>query len=80
MASDSISEYLFSKIFQGGNAPRPPSISTLHMLIQWNVFIDVLHIHMLCFQEDNTLPPPPRNPLYLILTPLDQNPERKPAS
>ena len=36
MASDSISEHLFFKIFLGGHAPRPPSISMLRMLIVHN--------------------------------------------
>ena len=78
MASDSISEHLFFKIFLGGVPPDPPSISMLCMLIALHTMEHALGIHLLCFQEDNTLPPP-RNPLYLILTPLDQNPERNPG-
>ena len=61
MASDSISEHLFFKIFLGGMPPDPPSISILCMLIvlrtMERINIDALGIHMLCFQEDNTWPP-----------------------
>ena len=42
----------------------------------WNIFIDALGIHIL---EDNTLPPP-RNPLYLILTPPWPKSWKKPCT
>ena len=77
MASDSISEHLFFKNFLGGMPPDPLALACF--FAQWNIFIDVLGIHIPCFQEDNTSPPQGIRYTYLILTNLDQNPERNPV-
>ena len=73
MASDSISEHLFFKNFLGRACPQTP-LALACYTAQWNVFIGALGIHMLCFWEDNTLPP--QESIIPHLTPLDQNPER----
>ena len=71
MASDLISEHLFSKFFWGGMPPDPPSISMLHMLIVLRTmehFLDALGVSI-CFASRSFVPPLPSDQLYLILTP-----------
>ena len=82
MPSNSISEHLFFKNFLGGHAPRSHSISMLHMLIvlcttEHNSWLPQF---VICFTLRNIIQlcPSPSNTLHLILSPLDQNPERNP--